>query len=97
MVLNGGTYNGKRILSEESVKAMTTRQTPASMKESYGLGLAVGPDFFGHGGAQATGMEIRTKDGLVLVWMVQHQGFPGKGGQAQGEFKKWAVKEFSGK
>ena len=40
---------------------------------------------------------IRTKDGLVLVWMVQHQGFPGKGGQAQGEFKKAAVKEFSGK
>jgi hypothetical protein len=29
--------------------------------------------------------------------MVQHQGFPGKGGQAQGEFKKAAVKEFSGK
>jgi hypothetical protein len=29
--------------------------------------------------------------------MVQHQGFPGKGGQSQGEFKKWAVKEFSGK
>jgi len=39
-------------------------------------------------------MEVRTKDGLVLVWMVQHQGFPGKGGQAQGEFKKWAAKEF---
>ena len=48
-------------------------------------GHGFGPDFFGHGGAQATAMEVRTKDGLVVVWMVQHQGFPGKGGQAQGE------------
>jgi CubicO group peptidase (beta-lactamase class C family) len=97
MLLNGGELDGRRYLSAASVQALAARQTPKEMKESYGLGFAVGQDFFGHGGAQATGMEIRTKDGLVLVWMVQHQGFAGKGGQAQGEFKKWAVKEFSGK
>ena len=97
MLLNGGELDGRRYLSAAALKELTSRQTPAELKESYGLGLTVGPDFFGHGGAQATGMEIRTKDGLVLVWMVQHQGFPGKGGQAQGEFKKAAVKEFSGK
>lgn len=94
MLLNGGELAGRRYLSAASVQALSARQTPKDMKESYGLGFAVGPDFFGHGGAQATGMEIRTKDGLVLVWMVQHQGFPGKGAQAQGEFKKAAVKEF---
>ena len=97
MLLNGGELDGRRYLSLASVQALSVRQTPKELKESYGLGFAVGADFFGHGGAQATGMEIRTKDGLVLVWMVQHQGFPGKGGQAQGEFKKWAVKEFAGK
>ena len=97
MLLNGGELDGRRYLSAAALKELTTRQTPKELKESYGLGLAVGPDFFGHGGAQATGMEVRTKDGLVIVWMVQHQGFPGKGGQAQGEFKKWAVKEFAGK
>ena len=97
MLLNGGELDGRRYLSAAAVKELASRQTPAELKESYGLGLTVGPDFFGHGGAQATGMEIRTKDGLVLVWMVQHQGFPGKGGQAQGEFKKWAVREFGGK
>lgn len=97
MLLNGGELDGRRYLSAAALKALTSRQTPKDLKDSYGLGFAVGPDFFGHGGAQATGMEIRTKDGLVLVWMVQHQGFPGKGGQAQGEFKKWAVKEFGGK
>ena len=97
MLLNGGELDGRRYLSLASVQALSTRQTPKDLKESYGLGFAVGADFFGHGGAQATGMEIRTKDGLVLVWMVQHQGFPGKGGQAQGEFKKAAVREFGGK
>ncbi len=96
MLLNCGELDGRRYLSAAAVEALAARQTPKEMKESYGLGFAVGPDFFGHGGAQATGMEIRTKDGLVLVWMVQHQGFPGKGGQAQGEYKKAAVKEFGG-
>ena len=97
MLLNGGELDGRRYLSAAALKELTSRQTPKELKESYGLGLAVGPDFFGHGGAQATNMEVRTKDGLVVVWMVQHQGFPGKGGQAQGEYKKWAVKEFAGK
>jgi CubicO group peptidase (beta-lactamase class C family) len=97
MLLNGGELDGRRYLSAAALKELTSRQTPAELKESYGLGLAVGADFFGHGGAQATGMEVRPKDGLVLVWMVQAQGFPGKGGQAQGEFKKAAVKEFAGK
>jgi hypothetical protein len=97
MLLNGGELDGRRYVSTAALKELSSRQTPKELKDSYGLGFAVGPDFFGHGGAQATGMEVRTKDGLVLVWMVQHQGFPGKGGQAQGEFKKWAAKEFSGK
>jgi CubicO group peptidase (beta-lactamase class C family) len=97
MLLNGGELDGRRYLSLASVQALSARQTPKDLKESYGLGFMVGPDFFGHGGAQATGMEIRSAEGLVLVWMVQHQGFPGKGGQAQGEFKKAAVKEFGGK
>jgi CubicO group peptidase (beta-lactamase class C family) len=97
MLLNGGELDGHRYLSAAALKELSSRQTPKELKDSYGLGLAVGPDFFGHGGAQATGMEVRTKDGLVIVWMVQHQGFPGKGGQAQGEFKKWATKEFGAK
>ena len=97
MLLNGGELDGRRYVSAAALKELSSRQTPKELKDSYGLGFAVGQDFFGHGGAQATGMEVRTKDGLVIVWMVQHQGFPGKGGQAQGEFKKWAVKEFAAK
>jgi CubicO group peptidase (beta-lactamase class C family) len=94
MLLNDGELDGRRYLSEDAVQAMTTRQTPNSVKESYGLGLSVGPDWYGHGGAQATNMEVRPEPGLVTVWLVQHAGFPGEGAKAQGEFKTWAIKRY---
>jgi len=94
MLLNGGELNGRRYLSEAAFKELTKRQTPPSVPESYGFGLAVGPDWFGHGGAFATNMEIRTRQGLVLIWMVQHSGFPGVGAKAQGVFRNWALERF---
>lgn len=80
MLLNNGELDGKRYLSEVAVKELSKRQTPILVKESYGLGFSVNPDSYGHGGAHATNMEIRSSKGLVLVWMVQHGGFPGEGG-----------------
>ena len=94
MLLNGGQLDGKRYLSEASLAEVSKRQTPTTVKESYGLGFSVGPDSFGHGGAQATNMEIRPAKGLVIVWMVQHGGFPGEGGKAQGAFKNWAIERY---
>lgn len=94
MILNNGELHGKRLLSEAAVKELTRRQTPESLKESYGLGFSVGGDSFGHGGAHATNMEIRPSKGLAIIWMVQHGGFPGEGGKAQGVFKDWAYKRF---
>ncbi|MBI3416676.1 MAG: beta-lactamase family protein [Verrucomicrobia bacterium] len=94
MLLNGGELNGRRYLSEAAFKELTKRQTPMSLKDSYGLGFAVGPDWFGHGGAHATNMEIRPAKGLAIIWMVQHGGFPGEGGKAQGVFRNWALERF---
>lgn len=94
MVLNGGELNGKRYLSAKAVKEMTSRQTPAGMKENYGVGWATGPTF-GHGGALATNMSIDPARGLIFVWLVQHSGFPGEGGKAQGVFRKTAEELFS--
>ena len=94
MLLNNGELDGKRYLSENAIKELSKRQTPPAIKESYGLGFSVSPDSYGHGGAQATNMEIRSGKGLVLVWMVQHGGFPGDGGKAQGAFKNWALDKF---
>ena len=94
MLLNGGELNGRRLLSEKSFNELTKRQTPASVSDNYGLALAIGPDWFGHGGAQATGMEIRPAKGIAFIWMVQHGGFPGEGAKAQGVFKNWALARF---
>ncbi|MFO0796454.1 MAG: serine hydrolase domain-containing protein [Gemmataceae bacterium] len=94
MVLNGGELNGKRVLSAAAVKEMTTRQTPAEMKESYGLGWAVGNKEFGHGGAWATNLSVNPTAGRVYVWMVQHAGFPADGAQAQGAFRRAADAKF---
>ena len=94
MLLNNGELDGKRYLSENAIRELSKRQTPLAIKESYGLGFSVSPDSYGHGGAQATNMEIRSGKGLVLVWMVQHGGFPGDGSKAQGAFKNWALDKF---
>ena len=94
MLLNGGELNGRRYLSAAAFKELTRRQTPMTVNDSYGFGLAIGPDWFGHGGAYATNMEIRFQKGLVLIWMVQHGGFPGDGAKAQEVFKNWALERF---
>ncbi len=96
MVLNGGTFEGKRYLSEAAVKEMTSKQTGEALKEGYGLGWSTGGGTFGHGGAYATNMTIDPKRGLVLVWMVQHAGFPKDGGKGQGAFVKVAEERFAG-
>jgi CubicO group peptidase (beta-lactamase class C family) len=91
MVLGGGVYEGKRYLSEKSVKEMTSKQT-GNLKADYGLGWATGSADFGHGGAFSTNMTIDPRRGLIYVWMVQHAGFPGDGGSSQGVFRKTAEK-----
>ena len=95
MMLNGGALDGKRYLSEASVQQMTHKQTGDAVKESYGFGLSAGAHSFGHGGAYATSMNIDTQSGLITVWMVQHAGFPGNGGDAGETFKKAADELFS--
>jgi CubicO group peptidase (beta-lactamase class C family) len=94
MLLNKGQWNGHRYLSEAAIDELSKRQTPTSVKESYGLGFSVGADNFGHGGAHATNMDVRPGKGIVTVWMVQHGGFPGEGQKAQGVFKNWAAERY---
>jgi CubicO group peptidase (beta-lactamase class C family) len=75
MLLNHGMVNGKRILSEAAVQAMTTRETPAQLPQSYGFGLQVSDKGFGHGGAYSTNMAVNTQNGLITVFMVQNAGW----------------------
>jgi CubicO group peptidase (beta-lactamase class C family) len=95
MLLNGGQLDGKRYLSEAAVKELTKRQTPDTVKESYGLGFSASPNSFGHGGAYSTNTSADTDRGLILVWLVQHANFPGEGNKSQDAFRKAANDTFT--
>jgi CubicO group peptidase (beta-lactamase class C family) len=95
MVLRGGEIGGKRYLSENAVKMMTSKQTGDAVQDSYGFGWGVGPDWTGHGGAESTNMEIDRRKGLIFVFMVQHAGFPNDGGRSRDAFKQAAIAQFA--
>jgi CubicO group peptidase (beta-lactamase class C family) len=94
MLMNHGTFNGKKILSEDAVKQMTMKQTGDLVKDNYGFGLSCGEGSFGHGGAESTEMTVDIRHGIITVWMVQHAGFPLDGGKCKDIFKKAAVEKF---
>jgi CubicO group peptidase (beta-lactamase class C family) len=94
MILNGGEYNGHRYISEAAIKQMTSKQTPEPVKDGYGFGWSVNGTSVGHGGAYATDLSIDGKIGLITIYMVQHNGFPGDGGKAKGAFMDAARAQF---
>ncbi len=84
MLLNGGTYQGKRYISPAALKQMTSIQTGdlrvGDGVQGYGLGFFVqkkavdgGPSVgsFGHHGARKTQMWIDPQNQLAVVLMVQ--------------------------
>jgi len=82
MILNDGVYEGKRYLSEKSVRQMTSSQT-GDLPQGYGFGWSADKKpggAFGHGGAQSTNMQIDPQRQLITVFMVQHAGYPGTEG-----------------
>jgi CubicO group peptidase (beta-lactamase class C family) len=83
MLLNGGTYEGKRYLTPASLKEMSTIQTgnffPGNT-EGYGLGTFIqknpsedGPSVgsYGHRGSRKTFFWIDPTNELVLIFMTQ--------------------------
>ena len=95
MILRRGELDGKRYLSERAVKMMTSKQTGDALKDSYGFGWAVGPDWTGHGGAYSTNMEINRERGLIFIYMVQHAGFPNNGAESRKAFQRAALAQFA--
>ncbi len=79
MLANRGIYNGRRILSRQSVEAMTQDLSPDHT--GYGISLQimnshtllnlVSPGTFGHGGAFGTGGWVDPKTDLVMVFLAQ--------------------------
>jgi CubicO group peptidase (beta-lactamase class C family) len=54
MFLNGGTYDGVRVLSAETVALMTSPRYEAPEGGGYGYGWNVGDGWYGHGGSDGT-------------------------------------------
>jgi CubicO group peptidase (beta-lactamase class C family) len=91
MFLNGGQWEGRRYLSEASVREMTRGRSVPNFEGRLGLGWFVEEETFSHGGALSTTMKIVPQSDHVLVYLVQHDGFPRRGSEAFGEFQKAAL------
>ncbi len=83
MFLNGGIYNGKRILSEKSLKQMTSPQTKNIYTEEergkrdyyYGYGWRVMRNgTFGHGGSDGTVAMVDPDHKLIILFFTQSPG-----------------------
>ena len=79
MLLGGGVFHGRRVMSAAAVREMTRKQTGA-LEASYGLGIGINPDGFHHGGAISTNLHIDTKLGIIHVYLVQQAGYAGPDG-----------------
>ena len=92
MVLNKGTADGKRYLSEAAVEKMTRNHT-GELRAGFTDGIVMGlgwqivgtptgvtemlaPGTYGHGGAFGTQGWIDPKKEMIFILMVQRSGFP---------------------
>jgi CubicO group peptidase (beta-lactamase class C family) len=107
MILNGGVLKGKRYISQDAIKEMTTVHTAELLGKNgngYGLGWSVSNRLrnssgdlentgaFGHGGAYSTDMQIDMQHGLITIFLVQHAGYPStEGGKILPAFRKAAL------
>lgn len=95
MLLNGGTYEGQRYISQSSIDLMTKQYTTPETGGSYGLGWMITPNTFGHDGAWKTRMTIEPRDGLVEIFLVQlAKPFVHDGNHIQNVFTATADKTF---
>jgi CubicO group peptidase (beta-lactamase class C family) len=91
MCLDGGTANGKRIMSEKALQEMTTLQTGdlktgftdgngwglgfCLVREPQGVSQSLSPGSFGHGGAFGTQGWIDPAKKMIYVLLIQRTGF----------------------
>ncbi|ULQ51245.1 serine hydrolase domain-containing protein [Flavihumibacter fluvii] len=98
MILNGGTYNGKRIISANSVRLMTTNQIGDLMvgENKFGLGFAiytpksgarlgVSPGSFDWGGAFSSSYWIDPEKKIVAQMFINQ--FPNSHEEIHNKFK----------
>ena len=91
MMLNGGVWNGRRLLSEDSVKELTRTQTGEIetgftdgmswglafqvVKDPQGVTAMLSSGTFGHGGAHGTQSWADPVNQTIYILMIQRRGF----------------------
>jgi CubicO group peptidase (beta-lactamase class C family) len=97
-LLNGGTLNGRRIISEKTLAEMTSIHTGdlaagfiegsawgygvGIVKEPRGVAENLSPGTFGHGGAYGTQGWIDPTKGVYTILLLQRSGLPNSDGSA---------------
>ena len=74
MLAANGIWEGKRLLSENAMKTLGTKQTPDSIPNAYSLGMTIDGDWIGHGGALQTDAKANPKTNQAWAYFVQLQG-----------------------
>lgn len=100
MHLNGGTFNGNRIISEESAKAMQDVQVGrAGLADAWGLGWQInfidGTKAIGHGGT-TNGFNAHldlVPDKNFAICVLTNSA---RGAAAYGQIIKWALEHYCG-
>lgn len=75
MIQNGGVFNGQRVLSEEAVRQMTSKQT-GDLPQAYGFGFDVNHGLVGHGGTFGTVSSLDATRRFISIFLVQYAGPP---------------------
>jgi CubicO group peptidase (beta-lactamase class C family) len=90
MLINGGSFAGKRILSERAVKEMTSKQT-GKLDTGYGYGLFTDGNRVGHSGAYHTDTIMDRKHQLIMIFLVQHADWAPECNNIVPAFQKAAI------
>ncbi|MCX6900283.1 MAG: serine hydrolase [Verrucomicrobia bacterium] len=75
MILNGGVFAGRRILSEQAVRQMTSKQT-GDLPQAYGFGFDVTRGIIGHGGTFGTHSSFDATRRFISIFLIQYAGPP---------------------
>jgi CubicO group peptidase (beta-lactamase class C family) len=71
MIAGKGEYRGVRILSEEAIRTLATKQTPEGTDAAYSVGMWTDGESIWHGGALGTEGHANLQTGEARIYMVQ--------------------------
>jgi CubicO group peptidase (beta-lactamase class C family) len=104
--LDGTTYVTQKSIDdmvgesipEQRVKKLSMAamgQSGPYIPKNYGLGwFLYEGGVYGHVGAYATDLRVDPKNGIAIIWLVQHASFPGDGMKSREAFERAATEHF---